>query len=408
MAAINAEHDSDDLLQQLIDFAVKIKPILLQRITSTRNKLLQACEKIKLLESENTRLDTVRADLVQELDLERQSTKILLAEKNKLEFTLQAKESDVDGLKEKLLQSKKLYEQISNQMTSLKRNIAVSRTRLHNRGDIENFNTRIEGLLACAKLGAQETEHDFKAECKKEKEELTDAECEVTKSSISRNDIHVSLNITTELEIENRERSMIVDGANSTVGNIAAEEVQASPKSCSASQNSPILDFVSKYNRDRNSAEESAVSTILFKASNQARGKYSGSTNEKSGLADALQLVQDSGRVHSKSLSRNSLLKLQPESNLTFSSVHRDKGTQLDSRQHKRQKKFLDDSTISEDKLKSGNESSRVSSIFSNSGGRRMVCGEQFETGTSHSSNCNHDVGVKQVALYAALSNVVT
>jgi hypothetical protein len=76
-------------------------------------------------------------------------------EKQELTECLIQKEADLDRLKEKLFKSKKLYEQISDQLTSLKRNIAVSRTRLHNRGDIETFNTRIEELLVGAKAAAE-------------------------------------------------------------------------------------------------------------------------------------------------------------------------------------------------------------------------------------------------------------
>jgi hypothetical protein len=55
---------------------------------------------------------------------------------------------------EKLLRTKQLYDSISSQMISLKQNIASSRVRVHNRGDLQEFDLRINQLLVRAENAA--------------------------------------------------------------------------------------------------------------------------------------------------------------------------------------------------------------------------------------------------------------
>ena len=153
MQDIVVDSEGFQLLGDLVCFAQKAKETLRRETWTLGDKLSKANQRIKQLETENAQYDLT----LKKLKDERQRAAELEKDILKLNELLDIRERCVDEQREKLARSKKLYEQISNQMIALKKQISVSRTRLHNRHELESFTSRIDQVIDSANSAARKT-----------------------------------------------------------------------------------------------------------------------------------------------------------------------------------------------------------------------------------------------------------
>jgi chromosome segregation ATPase len=145
------------IFQDMINIAQRAKNLWEAEINEAQKKLLHSNRRIEQLEEENAQYRSQAQRLTEELASERKRADVLLKKEATLSDLLKSREQDlneqkvkIESCEEKLLRTKQLYDSISSQMISLKKSIASSRMRVHNRGDLEDYNSRINQLLASA------------------------------------------------------------------------------------------------------------------------------------------------------------------------------------------------------------------------------------------------------------------
>lgn len=145
------------IFEDMINIAQRAKTFWEAETSEAQKNLQQSKVRIQQLEEENAQFRSQAQHLAEELAAERQRADDLLRKEAALSDILKSREQDLDEQKEKiqiceekLLRTKKLYDSISSQMISLKQSISSSRKRVHNRGGLEEFNTRIDQVLVSA------------------------------------------------------------------------------------------------------------------------------------------------------------------------------------------------------------------------------------------------------------------
>jgi chromosome segregation ATPase len=181
------------IFQDMINIAQRAQKLWESEISEAQQKLSHSKKRIEQLEEENAQYRSKAQNLIEELGVERKRADVLLKSEASLSELLKSREKDLDEerqknqtCEEKLIRTKKLYDQISSQMINLKQKIASSRTRLHNRGELEDYDSRINQLLASVGSATGRLHLDRGRSVQTEKENFGIDQIELNVSSESR------------------------------------------------------------------------------------------------------------------------------------------------------------------------------------------------------------------------------